>query len=95
MDGRPWFRTVGQDLELVRAQRLSFLRAARFGVAAAAPRLQLEMVGGRWLERYERRVATGERRERTLEIHRYRSNPETPGLRISPMQCQKLADAGP
>jgi len=29
------------------------------------------MVAGWWLERYERRVATGERRVRTLEIHSY------------------------
>jgi hypothetical protein len=44
LDGRPRFRTVGNDLELARAQRLSFMRAARFGVVAAAPRLRLEMV---------------------------------------------------
>lgn len=55
-DGKPRFRTVGSDLELARAQRLSFARAARFGVVAAAPRLRLEMVAGWWLERYERRV---------------------------------------
>lgn len=29
------------------------------------------MVAGWWIERFERRVATGERRERTLELHRY------------------------
>lgn len=46
LDGRPCFRTVGYDLELARAQRLSFLRAARFGVAAAAARLRLETVAG-------------------------------------------------
>jgi hypothetical protein len=62
---------VGNDLELPRAQRLSFVRAARFGVAAATPRLRLEMVAGWWLERYERRVNSGERRMRTLEIHTY------------------------
>ena len=70
-DGRPHFRTVGYDLELARAQRRSFVRAARFGIVAAAPRLRLETVAGWWLERYERRAASGERRERTLEIHRY------------------------
>jgi hypothetical protein len=40
-------------------------------VVAAAPRLRLEMVAGWWLERYERRVDSGERRVRTLEIHTY------------------------
>jgi hypothetical protein len=71
LDGRPCFRTVGNDLELARAQRLSFVRAAKFGVVAAAPRLRLEVVAGWWLERYERRVDRGERRARTLEIHAY------------------------
>ena len=71
LDGKPRFRTVGHDLDLARAQRLSFVRAARFGVVAAAPRLRLEMVAGWWLERYERRVDSGERRVRTLEIHTY------------------------
>lgn len=60
LDGWPRFRTVGNDLELARAQRLSFMRAGRFGVVAAAPRLRLETVAGWWLERYERRVVTGE-----------------------------------
>jgi integrase len=71
LDGKPRFRTVGTDLELARAQRLSFVRAARFGVLAAAPRLRLEMVAGWWLERYQGRVDRGERRVRTLEIHSY------------------------
>jgi integrase len=74
LDGRPRFRTVGSDLELARAQRLSFMRAARFGVIAAAPRLRLETVAGWWLERYARRVYSGERRVRTLEIHSYYLN---------------------
>ncbi len=71
LEGRPRFRTVGSDLELARAQRQSFMRAARFGVVAAASRLRLETVAGWWLERYERRVNSGERRVRTLEIHSY------------------------
>jgi integrase len=74
LDGRPRFRTVGSDLELARAQRLSFMRAARFGVIAAAPRLRLETVAGWWLERYARRVDSGERRVRALEIHSYYLN---------------------
>jgi len=71
LEGRPRFRTVGYDLELARAQRRLFVRAAGFGVVAPPPRLALQTVAGWWLERYERRVASGERRERTLEIHRY------------------------
>jgi hypothetical protein len=47
------------------------MRAARFGIVAAAPRLRLETVAGWWLERYERRVNSGDRRVRTLEIHTY------------------------
>ena len=74
LDGKPRFRTVGRDLELARAQRLSLVRAARFGMVAAAPRLRLETVAGWWLERYKRRVASGERRVRTLEIHSYYLN---------------------
>jgi len=74
LDGKPRFRTVGHDIEPARAQRLSFMRAARFGVVAAAPRLRLETVAGWWLERYERRVNSGERRVRTLEIHSYYLN---------------------
>jgi integrase len=71
LDGRPRFRTVGYDLELARAQRSSFVRAERFGVVAAPPKLRLEMVVGWWLERYRRRVDVGERRVRTLELHSY------------------------
>jgi integrase len=70
-DGKPRFRTVGNDLDFARAQRDTFARAAKFGVLAAAPRLPLQTVAGWWLERYARRVASGERRVRTLEIHSY------------------------
>ena len=55
LDGKPRFRTVGSDLELARAQRLSFIRAARFGVVSAAPWLRLETVAGWWLARLETR----------------------------------------
>jgi hypothetical protein len=64
LDGKPRFRTVGHDLELARAQRASFVRAARFGVVASARRLRLETVASRWLERYERLVYAGHRRVR-------------------------------
>jgi hypothetical protein len=51
--------------------RQAFAKAARWGVLAAAPRLRLTAVAGWWVERFQRKVASGERRERTLEIHRY------------------------
>ena len=71
LDGKPRFRTVGYDLDLARAERQAFVDAARWGVIAAAPRLRFDTVAAWWLERFARKVAAGERRERTLEIHRY------------------------
>ena len=47
------------------------MRGGSSGWSQQPPRLRLEVVAGWWLERYERRVATGERRVRTLEMHRY------------------------
>lgn len=71
LNGKPRFRTVGYDLDVAREERQAFVEAARWGVVAAAPRLRFTKVAGWWVERFERRVATGERRERTLEAHRY------------------------
>lgn len=71
LDGKPTFRTVGYDLDRARQERRAFVEAARWGVVAAAPRLQFGQVTGWWVERFERKVASGERRERTLETHRY------------------------
>jgi integrase len=72
--GRPRFRTVGYDLEAARAERAAFIDATRWGVVPAAPQLRFARVAGWWAERYERRVEAGERRERTLEHHRYHLN---------------------
>jgi hypothetical protein len=36
-----------------------------------SPRLRFETAAGRWLDRYEAKVAAGERHPRTLEAHRY------------------------
>ena len=36
-----------------------------------SPRLRFETVAGSWLERFEAKVAAGERHPRTLEAHRY------------------------
>ncbi|HEX4116045.1 MAG TPA: tyrosine-type recombinase/integrase [Solirubrobacteraceae bacterium] len=71
LDGRPRFRTVGYDLELARRQRETLARAASYGVLACAPRLSFAKLAGWWLERYERKVKTGQCRERTLALHRY------------------------
>jgi integrase len=38
---------------------------------AVSPRLRFETVAGWWLERFEAKVAAGERHPRTLEAHRY------------------------
>jgi integrase len=40
-------------------------------VIAAAPRLRFDTVAEWWIGRFARKVASGERRERTLELHRY------------------------
>jgi integrase len=71
LDGKPTFRTVGYDLDRARAERGVFLEAARWGVIAAAPRLRFDTVAGWWLGRFACKVASGERRERTLDLHRY------------------------
>jgi hypothetical protein len=36
-----------------------------------SPRLRFDTLAGWWLERFEAKVATGERHPRTLEAHRY------------------------
>lgn len=71
LDGRPRFRTVGYDLDVARAERRAFIEAARWGVIAAAPRLRFDTVAEWWVGRFARKVASGERHERTLELHRY------------------------
>jgi integrase len=48
-----------------------FVDAARWGVIAAAPRVRFDTVVEWWVGRFAHKVASGERRERTLELHRY------------------------
>lgn len=43
----------------------------RVGVPLAAPEFRFARVAGWWIERYERRVEAGERRERSPESNRY------------------------
>jgi integrase len=69
--GKPRFRTVAGDLGAARRQRELLVAAAEAGALAVSPRLRFATVVDRWLARFEARVAAGERRERTLEAHRY------------------------
>lgn len=69
--GRPRFRTVGYDIEEARAERVLFLESTRAGTPLATPELRFARIAGWWIERYERRVEAGERRERSLESNRY------------------------
>ena len=71
LDGKPRFRTVGDDLELARAQRLRSCGPRGSGSMRPRRGCDWRWFAGWWLERYERRVSTGEPRVRTLEIHTY------------------------
>jgi integrase len=71
LGGKPTFRTVGYELDAARRERQAFVEAARWGGVAAAPALRFAQVAGWWVKRYERKVAARQRRERTLEAHRY------------------------
>jgi hypothetical protein len=68
--GRLRIRTVGFDLAEARRARLALIAATRDGKVPVSPRLRFETVGGWWLERFEGKVAAGERHPRTLEAHR-------------------------
>jgi integrase len=70
--GRLRFRTVGFDLAEARRARLALIAATRDGQVPVWPRLRFETVAGWWVERFEAKVAAGERHPRTLEAHRYR-----------------------
>jgi integrase len=69
--GRQWYRTIGPDLALARAAREALIAAAEAGVAPAAPRIRFATVAAWWVERFEAKVAAGERHPRTLESHCY------------------------
>jgi integrase len=71
IDGRPSLRTVAGDLEQARVERELLREAAHNGLLTLWPRLTFGAVASQWFARFERRVATGERRERTLENYRY------------------------
>ncbi|MBS1881496.1 MAG: site-specific integrase [Actinobacteria bacterium] len=65
------FRTAGFDLEEARRRRTALIAAVHEGRAPVSPRLRFDTVAGWWLERFEGKVAAGERHPRTLEAHRY------------------------
>jgi hypothetical protein len=67
--GRLHFRTVHQ---LRRTGCSAKTAATREGKVPVSPRLRFETVAGQWLERFEAKVAAGERHPRTLEA------PKTP-----------------
>jgi integrase len=69
--GRLRFRTVGFDIAAARRERLALIAATRDGSVPVSPRLRFETVAGWWLDRFEAKVAAGERHPRTLEAHRY------------------------
>src|SRR5215207_6928412 len=69
--GRLRFRTVGFELAEARRERLALIATTRDGTVPVSPRLCFETVAGWWLERFEAKVAAGERHLRTLEAHRY------------------------
>jgi hypothetical protein len=66
--GKLRFRTVGFDLAVARRERQALIAAARRGSVPSSPRLRFATVSGWWLERFEAKVAAGER-------HRARSRP--------------------
>jgi hypothetical protein len=69
--GKPRFRTVEGELDAARREREVLAAAAEAGALSVSPQLRFATLAGRWLARFEERVAAGERRERTLEAHRY------------------------
>ena len=62
--GRLRFRTVGDDPVSARRARLELIVAVRAGTEPISPRLRFDTVAGWWLERFEVKVASGERHPR-------------------------------
>jgi hypothetical protein len=65
------FRTVAFDRTEARRARLALIAATRDAKLPVSPRLRFETVARWWLERFEAKVAAGERHPRTLEARRY------------------------
>ena len=94
--GRLRFRTVGFDLAEARRARLALIAATRDGKVPVSPRLRFETVAGWWVERFEAKVAAGERHPRTLEAHRYHLDrhllPALGGRRIASITVDDVAE---
>jgi len=69
--GRLRLRTVRFAVAEARCARPALIAATREGKLPLSPRLPFETGAGWWLERFEAKVAAGERHPRTLEAHRY------------------------
>lgn len=93
--GRLHFLTVGSDLDAARQARVELVDGVRWGEVPASPRLRFGAVAACWLERFEARVAAGERRPRTLEAHRYQLErhllPALATRRISALAVEDVA----
>ena len=94
--GRLRYRTVGPDLALARSERPALVTAAEAGVAPVSPGLRFDAVAGWWLERFDAKVAAGERHPRTLEAHRYHLDrhllPALGGRRIASITVDDVAE---
>jgi hypothetical protein len=94
--GRLRFRTVGSEIAEARRQRAVLIAAVRRGVVPVSPRLRFDTVAGWWLERFEAKVAAGERHPRTLEAHRYQLDrhllPALAARRVASITADDVAD---
>ena len=93
--GKLWSRTVGRDLALARSARDALVTSIEAGLEPGSPRLRFGTVAGWWLERFEAKVASGDRRPRTLEGHRYHLErhllPALAGQRMSTLTVDHVA----
>lgn len=69
--GKLRFRTTGFDLADARRERTALIASVQRDEEPVSPTLRFGTVTGWWLERFESKVAAGERHPRTLEAHRY------------------------
>jgi len=83
--GRLHFRTAGVDLTGARRAREELIAALEAGRVPASPRLRFDTVAGWWRERFEAKVAAGERHPRTLEAHLYQ---------LEQNRCRRLPRGG-
>jgi integrase len=94
--GRLRFRTVGSDLGEARRERAALIAAVQRGVVPVSPRLRFDTVACWWLERFEAKVAAGDRRPRTLEAHRYQLDghllPAFAARRVASITVDDVAD---